>query len=369
MMGKLFDAKKIAMPALFLILLLQNAAFAQNPDWVVPVSYAILISIFATAAFYAAVTALNMEAFKAIAKDEVFQAIIGAIMVALLLTCIVGMNSWMLKGLCGIMDVDQTCAGYDSDGTQIKLVCPQYAKTGTCPVSITPAQWAIGTNEYLKGNLSTFQMNTVDFSNKVGTESAKSGMVSMLGVGVGIAGCSAYGALRGPAGQLINALGFGLMDLEAEYFLLQLAQGNNGINIVLALLLPAGILLRALHFTRKAGAALISLAICLYFVFPAGVLFGRALADGFATSASQYLGAPKLDVPAVECNPFDPDESELVNVMGDLEKNSLDLVIFWVVVRAFLVTVFAITITFGCTRELAHLLGAEFDVSAIARLS
>ncbi|MFA5108076.1 MAG: hypothetical protein WC492_00915 [Candidatus Micrarchaeia archaeon] len=367
---------KNAKLATLLALGLTNCAWAENPAWVMPVFSSMLIAIFVVLIVYIIVHVLHLEQFKMILRDELAQVVAAILMVTVLLSGIVLLQGWLAQSLCGAMDIG-TCNGVDLGKSDL-LMCEQVQKAnGNCPSTIGMGMndWAKSINEKQTKVLTDFTYGVIGYSDKVGEVSAKSGFANMLGVGMGIAGCSAYGAVRGPLGQLLNALGFGLMDLNAEMFLLNLNGSNAGVSVVLGLFLPAGILLRALHFTRKAGSAIIALSISLYILFPASLLFGHSIVDRYVSPGPggannvYYAADPSIPASNMECDPFDPDENVLVGIMNNLITGSVDNIIFWIIIRTMIITAFALSVTLGGAAALAHIMNTELDVSAIARLS
>jgi hypothetical protein len=155
--------------------------------------------------------------------------------------------------------------------------------------------------------------------------------------------------------------------------------------------MPLGILLRALHWTRKAGGIILAIAISLYLVFPAVLLVGQGMADAFVrhtdlTIASGHAGGydGAINFAAPVCAPEAPDAWELMNAAQGIrnsgtdqnkisavtsEASIVDRIIFQVFARALLVTVLALTVTMGAIRVIGHMLATEIDVTAIARMS
>jgi hypothetical protein len=114
---------------------------------------------------------------------------------------------------------------------------------------------------------------------------------------------------------------------------------------------------------------------------------------------------PLPQASSLQCEPYDPDESQLIGAIDGLLvgkddngdwvdgnhhclcdykdgngavdchdpilscPSDTDLIVFLVLVRTLLCTVLALTATLGATRVLGQILGTEIDVSGLARLS
>lgn len=364
----------------FLIML--PMAHATVAPWQPAVFVALLASVTIIVLAYFVVTFLHLESFKAIIRDELLQVFLTAVIALVLLAEIPNIETGLSSFMCAMMQ-PQICAHMPDPPQDLygALTCRDITivnSQAVCPANLKINDWALQINSAQTQIITDVSRSALAYSNKISEAGAKLGFVNFLGVGMGIPGCSAYGVLRGPLGQLLNASGFALMDLEAERILLTM-----NYSVVLTLLLPAGIVLRALNITRKVGSTLIALAISLYLVFPAALLFGQSLADHFilmpeTTDASgslvpfPYISLARvnaLDPGTLDCDPFRPDESGLVSKMNDLIDKNAQWLVFWVVARTLLMTAFALSVTFGATRAFAHLMNTEVDVSAIARLS
>jgi len=165
----------------------------------------------------------------------------------------------------------------------------------------------------------------------------------------------------------MSAEGFGLMDQMAKEILLTIAD-----MLAMKLIIPMGILLRAMRFSRQAGSVLIALGFSLYFVFPLSMTFGYYIAEQFAGSpdAARFgnVATPSVPTGIYECKDIDPDENSLTTMLSRLDA-ATDGIIFMVIVRGLFVTFFAIAMTFASVRFLGQMLGTEIEVYQLARLS
>ncbi|VVB57742.1 Uncharacterised protein [uncultured archaeon] len=377
---------------------------AAPQAWQPAVGAALVLNILVVALMFMVITALHLDHFKGMVYEEGGQLLVTMILAALL-----------IGGLSDIEGVSHAigCAGgtYScslgpvpaNDLSLLPLCSTMVSSPGAAPVcpALSVMDWS---QRVTAGQIALLEKQVVyatEFNAKMGAVSSVSAFCNLMGTGLTVAGCSAYGVMRGPSGQLINAVGFGLMELKAQQILLALAQ-----NYALALLLPLGLLLRSLHFTRKAGGTLIALALSIYLILPISILLAQSLVDGFLSlptynhlgvlTSSTYpsvkfdynaLAAGGSITGAIECDPTDPDEQHLVDkvngllapmdaqgnavMAGSLESGSslAERVMFMVIVRTLMMGALALTMTITAVRVLGKMFGAEIEVWSIARLS
>lgn len=446
--GQPVAGARLALAVLLILISYTSISWAApvGTTWYQPAAIAILITVGVVVAMYIIVHLLHLENLKALVHDEMVQIIATAVLMGLLLTSLGALDDMGLKAGCGITQVKSCSAGANEvianmTYTRLDNACKNNdlthtetlgSATRTCsdfvcrsqearwqanpdartnakepyvqcasPAPMAPlTSWATEFNEMQQKMLAFHISNTLEYNQKLAYAGASSGFCAMFGAGYSVAGCSAYNSLRGPVSQLSGALGFAVMDLQAERLLLDL----NTQGITTGLLLALGILLRALHITRKAGGALIALALSLYFVFPATLILGQAMAGEFI-HAHPNFGVP-ASLPADHltntCDPFDPQEGpmlervdELIRPAGALHDadrgwvksdgtpmdphdapdllysnpSVVDVLLFEIVGRALLITALALTATLGAARGLGALMGTELEIGAIARLS
>lgn len=345
---------------------------------------ALMINLFVLALFYAAITILRLEHFKGMFYDEFGQVAVTVLIVILVI---------------GGMGEAQSAARAIGYAFGSGACSPAAANTPYCAsMASTPnfltvplVTWAESVKNEHQIILVSQMNEAVKFNAKLGAASSVSGFCNLMGVGVSVAGCSAYGVLRGPTGQLLTATGIGVMETKAEEFLLLIAE-----KFALTLIVPLGLILRCLHFTRKAGGTLVALGLSLYLVLPISIIMVQALCDRFlaepsyaalASTAFPNINGPDLNNPNLdnlECDPFEPDEGRLASGKdsilhqlvnggpnGTIEGGAsvTEKIMFLVIVRTLLMGALTLTMVISSVRVLGHLLGSEVDVYAIARLS
>jgi hypothetical protein len=394
MMEKTKNNKKYFSAALlaFSIILLSGILFSQGsfltPGEKPAITMSILISALVVALGYALVHTLHLETLKGLMREEMGHLAITALLVGLLVFALSEVELAAGNATCVVSGINGMCGGSSTSGTYMS--CNGAPGGGTCQhvSGVSLSGWALNAINAENGTLNAFLANAVSYNNKVSETAATSGYCMMLGTGFSVAGCSAWGALRGPVGQMVNAAGMGAMELGAMRILIALngfsAFGTfSGISYTMSLLMPLGIILRSLYFTRKAGDTLISLALSLYFVMPAAFIVGNAMADNFIKNPNySAYGLPiTLDTGRVSnCDPYDPSETDLINAFHAIENSPdpanfitypslADRLLFFVIVRITLVAVFALTATMAATRAIGMAFGADIEVMNIARLS
>ena len=325
---------------LLFALILSPTLFAAN-DWRPSLFAALMINLGVLVLFYLVITILRLEHFKNMLYDEFGQVAVTVLIVILL-----------IGGMGEAESVGRAAAyafGYSA--------CPVPPTTGLAPLGDRPycaslqsdmntppaypagpaVIWAESVNAAHLRLLSVQMSEAIQFNADLGAASSVSGFCSLMGVGVSIAGCTSYGALRGPTGQLLTATGIGIMETKAEEILLLIAD-----KFALTLLVPLGLILRCLHFTRKAGGTLIALGLSLYLVLPISIIMAQALCDQFVSDPSYVTlpthalakGAmPTLKTPdlnsapgtdQMECDPFDPDEGRLASNSDSILQQLVD---------------------------------------------
>lgn len=381
----------------------------QTSSWQPAVAAALMLNVGVLLLVFMVVNALRLEQFRAMLYDEAGHLVVTILIVALLvagLSDITNVSKGITCGFgAGACEEHPRSQEVLAGSTFCPTLKPQFNRQDSpliCPAG-SVMDWAKRVNVNRVALLGEQMQRAIEFNSKIGAVSSVSAFCNLMGTGLTVAGCSGYGVMRGPVGQLVMASGIGLMELRVQQILLALAE-----NYALALLLPLGLLLRCLHFTRKAGGTLIAIALALYVVLPPSILLSQALVDGFVggygTLAQLERGYPNLNFDynalsagmrgsaVMECDPSEPDEQNFINKVNGLQAskdidgnpastasdkiNTLEAgssvserVIFLVLVRTLLMDALVLTMLIMAVRVLGKLLGTEIEVSAIARLS
>jgi hypothetical protein len=345
---------RLSLYTLFALALSIDYSFAAQP-WQGTVTLALLIPIFLAVAAFMFLKFMGMQRHQAMVRDELYQALATAVIIGLLVSSMGMINDGTSDFICGITEMDPC----DIDTTDAN------------PITNKATQVVNDRTE----NMRDFLGDAIKYNTQLGEVAAQSGFCNMMSVGFSVAGCSAWGNIRSQVGQLINAATYAVMDLTSTKILLDL----NTKDLTLGLILPVGILLRALTFTRKLGSGIIAMALSLYFVFPATFILTEQIAVKYLEDVNPSL---RLDVSSNPvsikdfdaseiCDPFDPKPGPITKAVDDKLKTNgtAEKILFFVIARAFFPTVLALTATMTSIRAVGKLMATDIDISAIARLS
>ena len=419
-------ASGLLRPSLLLFAVLLIPSIHALP-WQGTVAAALMINLLVLVLLLVGITVLRLEQFRNLLYDEFGQLGVTLVLVVLLIaglgeveTIGMGITQYYGASACVVpTDPSNPPPFLLTDpikGIDVMGYAPFCATGG----GSTILEWAKKTVINHEGLLTAQIQAATVFNAKVGATSAVSGFCNLMGTGLSVAGCSGYGVLRGPTGQMITASGIALMELKAEQLLLAISS-----NFALTLLLPLGILMRCLHFTRKAGGTIIAIALALAIVMPMAILLTQATADYFVRLYDHYsferlgyLGEwkdpsgfevvapmyPNLDMDVdklmsgdptkLECNPYEPDVNKMVGrlqgfygagwtsgqyherpdvhlMMGviGVAPTPLERLLFLVLGRTLLMGALVLTMTILSVRVLGRMFGTEIEVWTIARLS
>ncbi|MFN3909649.1 MAG: hypothetical protein ACK4J0_00240 [Candidatus Anstonellaceae archaeon] len=223
--------------------------------------------------------------------------------------------------------------------------------------------------------LEILTIKTINFGNSISTESSKMSYINFLGLGFGYSLCSTYSVFRGPVGLLLNAEATASIALFFSAFFNSVFQ-----SYLLCYLLPIGIFLRLLSFTKKAGSLLIALSISFYFVFPTAIVVFNDLYNYYYMKLSlqtskdsiivqQYNNLNSYFSLPVDCDINDQDMNKTVsNIMKTLLKNLKEILLF-IILKCIFILLFSLSFTLVFASYLAHFLGLDIDLSTLARLS
>ncbi len=148
-----------------------------------------------------------------------------------------------------------------------------------------------------------------------------------------------------------------------------------GVGFGFTILLPVGIILRTFKFTRGAGGLVIAFGIALYLIIPLAVLFGDMLVKEFEENSSTYSTEPSSVSVEFDCGGFDLKDLYRTPTMAanraasqvDGLRQLLRAYTKDVLMRGILVPAIALLSFASSLSALAALGGAEINVSALAR--
>ncbi len=319
---------------LFVLLVLAPLAFAA---WQSVAMMALFVSITLLAAVFAVSMGIQSETLKVLAKDEFYQLIALAIMIAVL---------------------------FGSDGI-LNLISQNSALTYSQP---TLQDAAIVSLEETQETLGDYLSSISSADNKIAKEASKATSCTVAGGGYSVSACGGFTMMGTPFSLSGSIVGYAIAEISSAKTIVELAK-----NYALAFLLPLGIILRTFKFSRGAGGFLIAFGISAYLFIPAGVIFVDMLNEQFVSdpASSDYTGSlsgidPECDSGKTWSVGSNSNEQRAVNTYNNL-RGELKKYLYVVLLKATLGPVVALLFFAGGLRALGSLLGAEVDVSAISR--
>ena len=337
-------------------------------NWMDASIAAITLVFFLVGLAYMVAYGLQLTRLKAWAKNEFYQAVASAVLVAFMLILIPSLNglTYELAGPCpsnccknlgNNLNEGQNCKAespYDCDkGANFFCVsnCPGYSVAfdhALCFLDETRAGLVTG---YVLLGVLNLALGIL-FSFRVLLAPAQQGI-----------GFQIFGGLTPINDYIGMAMGFagaGISLMTGQMVFLEF------LRIKITALLPIGIVLRSFPFSRSAGGALIALVLGLYFMYPLLLTLGKQVAErdlsGYDISAA--MNKPPVSEPAGPDNPGAVDTMNL----GGFVTNWIDIFAYKVFVIGIFMPVLFLTITFAFIKDLATFLGGEIDVSSLMRL-
>ncbi|MBI5046620.1 hypothetical protein HZC07_02715 [Candidatus Micrarchaeota archaeon] len=318
------------------LIFLMPIAFAA---WETTAALAFATSAVLLAIVYMIAIGFSINELQMMVKEEFFQLIVAALLVA------------VLFGANGLINKISTNSAFTQGGSDLQSV-------------------AVSTIDNTTINM-TRAFNLIGAADKnISIEASKASSCSVQQIGFSMSGCGGFTMLSTPLSMAGGITGFALGELGAMKRLLVLSQ-----NFALLLLLPVGILLRTFKITRGAGGLIIAIAISLHIMLPASIVFNSMMSATFfesteptAAAASQaYKGQPTFN--GLECQAQDSGiQNENAAVSSyNLLRADLRKYLYVILIEATLGPVLALLVTMASIRALSAVAGAEVDISAISR--
>lgn len=327
------------MKNILFILLFVPLIFA---GWESTAALTLTISVIIIASLYGIGLGFGLNDVQLLAKEEVFQLVATALLIV---------------GLVASNSVINTISTLDEfkDGTSKTI---QESAKKSLSDSIT----------YTGGVLKVISK----YDNQASKEASKSSQCSMMGMGYSVSGCGGFTMLATPLSMAGSVSGFAIGEMAAMRKLIEVTEA-----IALPFLLPLGLLLRTLKFTRGAGGLLIAVAISAHIMLPAGVFFNDSLSATFLADKSSDAYKKPIKDPKLSCDPSDTgvveyrignDSNEIRAVTSYLIlKENIRSYIFTLLIQATLGPILSLLLMATSIRAISSLAGADVDVSAISR--
>ena len=282
----------------------------------------------------------GMDAVRAILRDELLQVMATGVVALSLLGIQVALDNVYLPALLQ--------ATYEVPPTPL-------------PGSMMEA--ANGKISSLAGTTNSVLADMSRTSIDIGREASKGVFCNFLGVGYTLVNCSPLNAFRGSLTAAAFTTSVALADTFAQQFLLSLAA-----NYAFSLIIPLGLFLRCFKISRAAGGALIAFGFGFYTVYPAVIMSTENLLHGTSTSVPSDIPSPKT------CDPMESEVAVSLQQFNDYSGQITDFdltesIAYFVLVRVLFLSILNLIITLGFIRALAHVIGSDIDISALARIS
>jgi len=223
-----------------------------------------------------------------------------------------------------------------------------------------------------KGKLAGFSAELEGLALNVGSIASITTYCQLLGssLGFAITPCRYLGSTQGTLSLALTALTSAQIAMQAQAFLLDLAQQ------LLIFMLPLGVLLRTLRPTRGAGGAMIAIAVGFYFVYPLMVLVDYAVVKESAFAAGSRYSSPVFPPRMQSTIGTCTGDAEYIQGLVGKEgarnvarENFMEPVAYWVIIISILLPVMNLLVVLTFIRWFASLMGSEIEVSQLARVT
>ncbi len=393
---------KVLAVVFVLLFVLATAASAQagmgqwGRTWQTIAFTALLLSYFIIGVFYALGVGFSSPRLTAFAKHEFYQTSATAVILGMVIGADAGLNT--------LFDAFKAQSFiHPASERQGNNVC-----TGTRAVQSgswnTIQQQAVSYSDCLvEVNVASFRFLT--FVNTLVGFFATINMYFDIGGlgGVSISPFLGFKVLVDLIGYVLSAQVLNLIQLKAQNILLAFARDS-----LFTLVLPFGVALRSFTITRSAGGALIAIAVGFYIVFPLAYVFSAEIVGEHCSTAScgslrdnpDWTGVGILDAAIGGSGAPDMvnlfkmgfkmfkaggagldalmDASDPSNFGGGSGKSSfmndfgangpLGSIVYMGMIASGVLPIFSLIITLQFIRNLALLLGADVDFSALVKI-
>ncbi|MCL4404851.1 hypothetical protein M1583_02590 [Candidatus Marsarchaeota archaeon] len=204
---------------------------------------------------------------------------------------------------------------------------------------------------------------------------AVAGLVSSLHLSIGVASIS-FSSLFKPflmqLGDIIELLTLSLFSILLQYSVIKVIS-----YVAVPVLLPIGMVLRTLYFTRRLGGAIMAIAISLFIILPMSYILDASIVQNYSqTSTAQFVSATESSLHQLygsnssksgnyTSTGLDTVISDASSVISTAENSLLSIFrgIVIIVVEVIILPIFSLILTAISAREFARILGTEVTFS------
>lgn len=306
------------MKKLLLLFCMVSLSFAAG-SWQELSATAIMIAVMILGLIFVLGYITDNDQLKFLAKEEFVQVVVTAVMVALFASIIYPFSSMHNDAIAAI---NETLATLNSMNDILGNAAVQLGKEGSKSTWCSFSVVSFGVN--------------VCFGQKI----------------VGSSFSSAF--------QLITAA---YAELSGIRILIEFARNW------LIFLFPLGIFLRTFKYTRGAGCLLISLGVATYVVLPLTYLFVHETTTHFAAAqglnAIQGINVGTCDEYAIQGS---RNENVAIETFRSIRDNALNVLLFYVLVKATLTTLVSLGVMVVSIRYLLAIAGVEVNVQSLGKM-
>jgi len=296
---------------------------------------AAIISLILIGIIFALAEFFNSQSMKEVAKRELNQTIISAMMLFILVGLI-----YMFEG------------GFKSYFENELNVPPPAGKTWDSVMLFEVAKDHL---EKIESNLLVNFKKLSELNLNIGESSSRYSWCQAFGVGVTMTVCGATNDAQLITNPIIASYSRSILIYRALISLLSAAE------TILALLFGLGIFLRCFTFSRSAGGFLIALGIAFYLVFPVTVLVFHSYYKDMLVTTSIYDGM------STDCNPKgDTYDSDLFAKMLDSDLNEKAAKQGYI--AGLMLPAIWFIIPLASIMGFAKIFGSDVDVGAMQRI-
>lgn len=313
--------------------------------------------------------ALDDRKLKDFAKTELYTAIINGVIVGVLIAAF-SSNGIIAIALNGI--TNNVSQGYS---------CPQQMEYNSA--LCFAYDYTVGVNQVSVYNANYFTVfdSTITLLVPLATMYTTLSIINSMSFSLGPISLGLSGSMKPlltSIGYAIDALTVALMSIEVQGFILMFISAS-----AMSILMPIGITLRCLYFTRRLGGAILAITIGLFAVLPMTYVLDATIINTYAvsfssssinatlSSAGGLQGSLLSEVSGYQrgsityTSAFNYITSIISGFIGGVKQfvSGLANFIAIIVVQAFVMPAFSIILTVVSIRELAKVLGSEINLS------
>lgn len=307
--------------------------------------------------------ALNEKQLKEFGKSELFQSIING---ALLSTLFIifsknGLITNLINNIVSNASSTLSCPGFESVNYAI---CFAYN-------FLTSINGFIINGAHFLSLLTTVSSMLISISSLYVILALISSLKFNFIIGLSLS--SVFTPLLSILSSIISTLVFSLLSIEVQAALLKFA-GIASISI----LLPIGLVLRTLYFTRRLGGTIIAISIGFFCIFPLTYLLNAQLVYSYSSNTSILNGLlqnssqlkTKLLNPVPISNNSSISQNFILSVSNSITSfsnyfwsiiNSVINEVALIIVEIFFLPLLSLVLTIVSIRELAKILGSEIS--------